>query len=201
MIKERLKGKRIAITGSTGFLGTALVELMLREIEDIKLILLVRSSQRSADRRVKRDILNNDAFDILKERIGNEKFNELIENQIVPVPADIAEEGLGLDDDGLEALKSCDVVIHSAAAVSFDEPLDRAAEVNLMGPVRLVNTLNELEITPHLVMVSTCYVAGNRKGDAPELPLTEIPFYVPMDWNEETTAARRTRSYLSLIHI
>ena len=196
MIKERLKGKRIAITGSTGFLGTALVELMLREIEDVKLILLVRSSQRSADRRVKRDILNNDAFDILKERIGNEKFNELIENQIVPVPADIAEEGLGLDDDGLEALKSCDVVIHSAAAVSFDEPLDRAAEVNLMGPGRLVNTLNELEITPHLVMVSTCYVAGNRKGDAPELPLTEIPFYVPMDWNEETTAARRTRSYV-----
>ena len=76
MIKERLKGKRIAITGSTGFLGTALVELMLREIEDVKLVLLVRSSQRSADRRVKRDILNNDAFDILKERIGNEKFNE-----------------------------------------------------------------------------------------------------------------------------
>ena len=112
MIKERLKGKRIAITGSTGFLGTALVELMLREIEDVKLILLVRSSQRSADRRVKRDILNNDAFDILKESIGNEKFNQLIENQIVPVPADIAEEGLGLDDDGLEALKSCDVVIH-----------------------------------------------------------------------------------------
>ena len=56
MIKERLKGKRIAITGSTGFLGTALVELMLREIEDVKLVLLVRSSQRSADRRVKRDI-------------------------------------------------------------------------------------------------------------------------------------------------
>jgi len=196
VIKERLKGKRIAITGSTGFLGTALVELMLREIEDVKLVLLVRSSQRSADRRVKRDILNNDAFDTLKETIGDENFNQLIENQIVPVPADIAEEGLGLDDDGLEALKSCDIVIHSAAAVSFDEPLDRAAEVNLMGPVRLVNTLNELQITPHLVMVSTCYVAGNRKGDAPELPLTEIPFYVPMDWNEETTAARRTRSYV-----
>ena len=29
-------------------------------------------------------------------------------------------------------------------------------------------TLNELGVTPHLVAVSTCYVAGNRRGNAPE---------------------------------
>ena len=82
--------------------------------------------------------------------------------------ADIALDHLGLDEQGKETLKGCDIVIHSAAAVSFDEPLDRAVEVNLMGPVRLVALLKELNINPHLVMVSTCYVAGSRKGDAPE---------------------------------
>ena len=44
MIKESLRGKKIAISGSTGFLGTALVELLLREIDDVQLRLLIRPS-------------------------------------------------------------------------------------------------------------------------------------------------------------
>ncbi|MCH1513100.1 MAG: HAD-IB family hydrolase [Acidimicrobiales bacterium] len=196
MIKQHLAGKRIAITGSTGFLGTALVELLLREIPDVELVLLIRSARRSAARRIQRDILHNDAFSTLRSTIGKEKFDSLTENQIVPVAADISKDDLGLDSDGLAILQTCDIVIHSAAAVSFDEPLDRAVEVNLMGPVRLVETLKNLDITPHLVMVSTCYVAGSRKGDAPELALSDSPFYVPVDWNDETNAARRTRSYV-----
>ena len=45
-----------------------------------------------------------------------------------------------------------------AASVSFDSPLDQAVEINLLGPVRIANTLNDLKIAPHLVAVSTCYV-------------------------------------------
>ena len=196
MIKEQLAGKKIAITGSTGFLGTALVEQLLRTIPDVKLVLLVRSSKRTASQRVKREILNNDAFGPLRKELGDEEFDRLTRDQIDAVSADIALDHLGLDEQGKETLKGCDIVIHSAAAVSFDEPLDRAVEVNLMGPVRLVALLKELNINPHLVMVSTCYVAGSRKGDAPEQALTSSPFYVPIDWNDEIHAARRTRSYV-----
>ena len=197
MIKESLKGKKIAITGSTGFLGTALVELLLREIDDVQIRLLIRpSGKRSAEKRLERDILRNDAFDSLRNSLGNEDFDHLTNSQIKTLPADISKDNLGLDDDGLLELSQCDVIIHSAAAVSFDEPLDRAAEVNLMGPVRLVKTLQDLDASPHLVMVSTCYVAGNRKGRAPEKPLSQSPFYVPLNWREETEAARRTRSYI-----
>ena len=46
--------------------------------------------------------------------------------------------------------------------------LDRAVEVNLLGPVRIAQTLGSLGVRPHLVAVSTCYVAGNRRGAAPE---------------------------------
>ena len=42
-----------------------------------------------------------------------------------------AADGLGLDDHGREVLASCDVVIHSAATVSFDSPLDLAVEVEV----------------------------------------------------------------------
>ncbi|MEM7287059.1 MAG: HAD-IB family hydrolase [Actinomycetota bacterium] len=195
-IADALAGKRIAITGSTGFLGTALVERLLRGVPDCELVLLVRPGRRTADRRVERDILRNDAFDRLREAHGKDGFAELTQRRVHAVPGDISVDGLGLDDAGREMLASCDVVVHSAAAVSFDEPLDRAAGVNLMGPVRLVRTLQELGVTPHLVAVSTCYVAGSRKGDAPELALTESPFYVPLDWRAEVDAAERTRAYV-----
>ena len=42
VIHEQLGGKRIAVTGSTGFLGTALVERLLRSVPDCSLVLLVR---------------------------------------------------------------------------------------------------------------------------------------------------------------
>ena len=195
-IAQALAGKRIAITGSTGFLGTALVERLLRGVPDCELVLLVRPGRRTADRRVDRDILRNDAFDRLRETHGKEGFADLTQRRVHAVAADISIDGLGLDDAGRALLASCDVVVHSAAAVSFDEPLDRAAEVNLMGPVRLVQALQDLGSTPHLVAVSTCYVAGSRKGDAPEQALSQSPFYVPLDWRAEVDAARRTRAYV-----
>ena len=76
MISESLSGKRIAITGSTGFLGTALVERLLRNAPDCDLVLLVRPTRRnSAQRRVEREIFRNDAFDVLRAQWG-EEFEE-----------------------------------------------------------------------------------------------------------------------------
>jgi HAD superfamily hydrolase (TIGR01490 family) len=41
--------------------------------------------------------------------------------------------------------------------------------------------------------VSTCYVAGNRRGRAPEQLLDDSPFHIDVDWRSEVKAARRTR--------
>src|SRR5690606_7782510 len=77
--------------------------------------------------------------------------------------------------------------------VAFDSPLDTAVEVNLLGPSRIAQTLRELGATPHLVAVSTCYVAGHRRGAAPEEHVADSPFYVAVDWRAEVEAARRAR--------
>src|SRR5215203_3504094 len=54
-IPEALAGRRIAITGSTGFVGTALVERLLRGVPGCELVLLVRDGKRApATRRVER---------------------------------------------------------------------------------------------------------------------------------------------------
>ena len=89
---------------------------------------------------------------------------------------------------------ACDIVIHSAATVSFDSAIDDAVEVNLLGPVRIVQTLQSLGVHPHLVSVSTCYVAGNRRGDAPEKLVSDGPFDFGIDWRGEVAAARRARA-------
>ena len=67
VIAASLAGKRIAITGSTGFVGTALVERLLRSVPDCELILLVRDGRRTpAARRTEKELLKNDAFDRLR---------------------------------------------------------------------------------------------------------------------------------------
>ncbi len=196
MIRERLAGKRIFITGTTGFLGTNVLERLLRSVPDCDIVLLVRPGRRSSvAQRLKREILKNDAFDRLRTELGGAAvFDELAARRITAVAGDVSRDGLGLDEEGRAALASCDIVIHSAATVSFDSPLDSAVEVNLLGPSRIAATLHDLGVTPHLVAVSTCYVAGNRRGAAPEQPVDESPFFVDVDWRGEVEGARRARA-------
>ena len=197
MIAEALARKRIAITGSTGFVGTALVERLLRSVPDCELVLLVRDGKRTpAARRVQRELLKNDAFDRLHASCaeGDETFDEMTARRITTITGDVSTDGLGLSDGDRAILASCSTIIHSAAAVSFDSPLDSAVEINLLGPTRIANLLNEMGVAPHLVAVSTCYVAGNRRGTAPEELVSAGPFDLGLSWKTEVAAARRLRS-------
>jgi len=72
MISDALAGKRLAITGTTGFLGTALVERLLRCVPEVELVLLVRPGRRGVEQRIRREIIRNDVFDRLREELGNE---------------------------------------------------------------------------------------------------------------------------------
>ncbi|MCO8128417.1 HAD-IB family phosphatase [Acidimicrobiia bacterium EGI L10123] len=203
-IAAALDGQRIAITGGTGFLGTALIERLLRRAPGCELVLLIRPSQRrSVGQRARREIFKNDAFDLLREQLagsaadGGETFDDMIERRVRVIGGDVSSDGLGLDEAGREVLATCDTVIHSAATVSFDSPLDLAVEVNLLGPSRIASTLHDIcepSRLPHLVAVSTCYVAGNRKGAAPEEPVDENAFWFGVDWRKEVAASRRSRA-------
>ena len=211
MIADQLNGKRIAITGSTGFLGTALVERLMRSVPGCELVLLVRAGRRSTPaERARREIFRNDVFKRMLADAGKDRFWAEVDRRVTVIAGDVGTDGLGLDDDGKAALASCDLVIHSAATVSFDAPLDGAVEVNLLGPTRIARTLHDLHDNagggnddgnvdgevdaPHLVAVSTCYVAGNRRGNAPEQLLADSPFHIDVDWRAEVAAARRTRA-------
>ncbi|MHB8506684.1 MAG: HAD-IB family phosphatase, partial [Acidimicrobiales bacterium] len=107
---------------------------------------------------------------------------------------DVGVDGLGLDAAGEEVFSGCATVIHSAATVSFDSPLDSAVEVNLLGPARVAATLQRVRPDAHLVAVSTAYVAGARRGPAPERILPETPWATEVAWRPEVDAAQRARA-------
>ena len=129
----------------------------------------------------------------------------------------MARDGLGLDDAGRDTLAACDVVVHSAASVAFDSPLDAAVEVNLLGPARVATAIESVapqrqarfpDADPtHLVSVSTAYVAGTHQGEAAEILSTEAlrsgararthtTVTTEVDIDAEVRSARRLRADL-----
>lgn len=204
-VDEALAGSRFFVTGATGFLGTALVERILRTVPGSEVVLLVRPGRRAGPlERVRREVLKNDCFDRLRDEHGA-TFEDAVAHRVTAVAGDVGADGLGLDDEGLAALSRCDVVVHSAATVSFDAPLDAAVEVNLLGPSRVAAAVVEARAVAalegrsgprHLIAVSTAYVAATHQGEVAEELLGESRFAVDVDWRAEVAAARRHRGDL-----
>jgi HAD superfamily phosphoserine phosphatase-like hydrolase len=180
-------------------LGTALVERLLRCVPGCEVVVLVRPGQRlTPEDRTRREIVRNDCFDRLRSELAGDFENE-IGRRLTTIGGNVGRDGLDLDEAARALLASCDIVIHSAATVSFDAPLDGAVEVNLLGPSRVAETLNTVareyeSALPHLVAVSTAYVNSGHKGDAFEELITASRWLTDTNWRAEVAAARRTRA-------
>src|SRR5487761_548110 len=216
-LSQALAGKQLFVTGATGFLGTALVERLLRQVPDCRVTVLVRPTRRfDASARAAREIVRNDCFDRLRTEWGG-RFEDELAGRLRAVGGDIGSEGLGLDDEGEAALAAADVVVHSAATVAFDAPLDTAVEVNLLGPSRVAGAIASAAVLreqrhpgsppTHLISVSTAYVAGTHQGDATETlyhdalasgarAWTHTTVTTEVDIDAEVRSARRARGDL-----
>ena len=161
-IERELRGKRFFVTGATGFLGTALVERILRCLPEAEITVLIRPGRRAdASARLAREVIKNDCFDRLRRELG-EGFTAEVGRRVRAVAGDVGQDDLGLDDEGRAALAAADVVVHSAATVSFDAPLTQAVEINLLGPSRVAAAIAECGSHAHLIAVSTAYVASTH---------------------------------------
>src|SRR3954468_6326673 len=97
-IADALGNRRIAITGTTGFLGTALLERLLRTVPDSEIVLLLRAGRRSTvAQRASREIFRNDAFDRLRDewtQQGKHKtgFEDEIARRVQVIAGDVGRD-------------------------------------------------------------------------------------------------------------
>jgi alcohol-forming fatty acyl-CoA reductase len=180
-IREALAGKRILITGVTGFLGTALLERLLTDVPTARLVLMVRGRFGSTpDARV-RELLGRPAFDRFRSENGDGAIDMALAERLEVVEGDVT-------GDPPEIPPDIDLVFHCAASVSFDPPIDQAFQTNVLGALALYEAVLASGSRPHLVHVSTAYVAGSMKGVVREAPLDHR-----VSWRAEAEAAAASR--------
>ncbi|KAH7968107.1 hypothetical protein HPB52_005824 [Rhipicephalus sanguineus] len=117
---EFFSGKNVLLTGSTGFLGKVLLEKILRSCPDVGSIYLIVRGKRGlrADDRIA-DILKMQLF----QRLRQERPQAF--QKIVVLEGDLTLPDLGLKPKDRQLLvDTVNVVIHSAATVKFDEPIN-----------------------------------------------------------------------------
>ena len=163
-IVEKLSGKRILLTGVTGFLAQVVFERLLADFPETQVVLLVRSQTGATSRERVEYMLRKPAFNTLRDRIGNDALLQLLDERVEVIDGDF---GQGVP----EIPGGIDIACHSAATVSFDPPIDEGFMTNLQGAINLYTGVLDGGSTPSLVHVSTAYVAGVQKGVIPEGPL------------------------------
>jgi len=146
----------ILLTGATGFLGMdALARLIERDGEQV--VVLVRApDDDGAGRRL--DELLARLYDELPAAAA----------RVSAVRGDLLEPGLGLAPvDRAWLIASVDRIVHCAASISFELPLEQAREINVGGVERVLELAREIAQGGTLrraVHVSTAYVSGRHAG-------------------------------------
>ncbi|KAK2588427.1 hypothetical protein KPH14_004426 [Odynerus spinipes] len=145
-------GRKVLITGGSGFLGKLLVEKLLRSCPDIAtLYMFMRTKKgKSPEERFKEHF-----DDIIFDRLKQER--PYFKDKIVMVQADTSETDLGLSPESRERLKDTEIIFHGAATVRFDEKLRLAVNINIRGTKELLLFAKEMPNLKAFVHVSTAF--------------------------------------------
>lgn len=140
----------VVVTGATGLLGGEVVRRWTRDRSMPRLVVLVRDGGR---------------WESTAQRLGVDR------TRVIPIVADVAEEGLGLASHARAWLaREANAIVHLAADTTFSRPLDQARRVNRDGTAHLLAFADECARLERFAFVSTAFVSGRRVGVVPEAP-------------------------------
>jgi long-chain acyl-CoA synthetase len=151
--------KVIFLTGATGLVGSNLIPRILKNDSKSRLIVLIRgNSEEEAEHRV------DEMLWAMREEID---FNQA-KQRIQVIRGDITLERLGLSKALYNKMtKEVTHIIHSAATVQFQLPLECTRLVNCEGTrnvmvlAKLAQKNGQLQ---KVAYISTAYISGNREG-------------------------------------
>jgi thioester reductase-like protein len=150
------------ITGTTGFLGKLVLEVLLRRREDLgvrRIFVIVRRQGISAEARFQRTVEQSPCLAHLPPDWRS---------HVNVIEGDLSEPRCGLDDETAARLEGCVThVIHSAAAVDFNLPLEEATASNVTAALNVVDLAKRCVKLKRLVSVSTAYVTPHPGENVP----------------------------------
>jgi len=151
--------EQFVITGATGFLGREVLRRLVDRLPEARFVLLVRRKEgESAADRVR----------VLVEELWPSSEHAAVLDRLEVHPADLTLERFGLSQDAYASLADgATRVIHSAATVRFDHPLETARRINVGGTQSVINLAHEAQRQGSLrsvTYIGTAFVAGTRTG-------------------------------------
>ncbi len=152
------------------------LERLLRDVPLERLDVFIRGD---AEKRLDA-VVHGTAFNTLRGEIGADALRERVATTVVAHAAD-------LSTDPLDVPRDTDIIIHCAATVSFDPPIDEAFNTNLVASLRMLEQARNAGARH--IHVSTAYVAGMTRGTQPEAPIART-----VDWRAELEHAKRVRA-------
>ena len=167
-----LSGRRLFLTGATGFLGKVWLAHILELLPETELVLLIRpgsgrgSPEQRAARRLRDLLETSPAFRALRERLGPTELARRVEARLRVAPGELGQADLGLDASAREALGPLDLIVNLAGLTDLDPPLGEALAVNVRGALDCLELARARGVP--LLHVSTAYVAGRRQGGVEE---------------------------------
>lgn len=187
-VKQQLAGKRILMTGTTGFLAKVLLEKLIRDVPEIsEIYLLIRGNEahpNSRDR-FQHEILHSSIFKTLRNA-DPVQLGVFCDKKIRCITGEVTEPNFGLTIDEFNRLVGkIDIVVNAAASVNFREELDQALKINALCLLTMTKLVKLAGNIP-MIQVSTCYVNGYNRGEMYEenvnptgksIPRNELGFY------------------------
>jgi len=165
-VSDALAGKRILLTGGTGFLGKVTLSMLLHRYGDVLgpvWALVRRGSSTSAEARFVEKVVRSEPFQPLRDHHGDEQAEAFVLERTRVLDGDITDPFLGLSERVLAELAGqVDVVVNCAGLVSFNPPLEVGLKINTYGVRNAVELSQRLGVP--LVHVSTAFVVGNKSG-------------------------------------
>ncbi len=152
--------KKFFITGGTGLVGTNLLPRLLKFFPGSTISLMIRGGKIEGARNRVRSIADN---------IDREYGITDASSRIHAVLGDIGSSKLGLDKRVRDELvRETTHVIHGAATIRFDHPLDEAREINCGGTRKMLSLAADMMsrgILERFVYIGSSSVSGQREGD------------------------------------
>ncbi|GJQ85401.1 hypothetical protein Trydic_g10175 [Trypoxylus dichotomus] len=157
-IQRFYNGKKVFITGGTGFLGKLLVEKLLRSTNVAAIYFLIRPKKGKSIHTRLDEYFDDVVFQRLKAETPKYK------SKIVGIPGDCTLAGLGLSiEDRQLLIENVEIVFHVAATVNFTEKLRLAYSINVKGTEMVLNLCRKMENLRAYIHVSTVYSQSHLK--------------------------------------